>query len=311
MTQGRGTRACRGKMFRKQTPFALLALFLSGIILTGCASRRARRAGPEPASRHGRADSTEFQYRIYYVQRGDTLLSIARRTGVSAKALQETNDCSPRDLRIGQALLVPLHAAGSRTDGLTREAEPAISPTVDADRFSIVIDAGHGGKDPGAVSPIGLLEKDVNLAVSRETARLLEGDGFDVHMTRRTDRFIELNDRAAIGNRAEADLFVSIHADSCRNPAARGYTLYIRRNASPRCRSAAGAIEKALARSGFGRRGVRRADYRVLVKSDGPAVLVELGFLSNREEARMLQDSETQNQLAACIAEGIRSFFGN
>lgn len=89
-------------------------------------------------------------------------------------------------------------------------------------RRRIVVDPGHGGRDPGAISPIGLQEKDVNLAVSLELTRLLTEQGLDVTMTRQSDVFVGLGDRAAIANRVRADLFVSIHADSCRNPAAQG-----------------------------------------------------------------------------------------
>jgi N-acetylmuramoyl-L-alanine amidase len=187
--------------------------------------------------------------------------------------------------------------------GSQRAAEPSLLGP------RIVIDPGHGGKDPGAISPIGLQEKDVNLAVSLELTRLLTESGSDVTMTRESDIFVQLNDRAAVANQLRADLFVSIHADSCHNPIARGYTIYVCHGASSQSRSAARAVSKALAGSGINGRGVREANYRVLVKTEGPAILVELGYLSNRQEAMLLRDRAMQQRLARCIASGIQLFF--
>lgn len=171
----------------------------------------------------------------------------------------------------------------------------------------IVIDPGHGGKDPGAISPIGINEKSVNLAVAGELAQILKQDGFDVILTRQADVFIELDERAGIANRAKADLFVSIHADSCNNRSARGSTVYICRNASRKSFAAAKAVDAAMERAGMACRGVREANYRVLVSTDGPAILVELGYLSNIAEAKALADHNVQGRLATAIAEGIRT----
>ena len=169
----------------------------------------------------------------------------------------------------------------------------------------VVIDAGHGGKDPGAISVLKTTEKDVNLAVAERVCDLLAADGVEVVRTRRGDRFVELNDRAAVANRCDAELFVSIHADSCDNPDASGSTVYICRAASLDSLAAARAVERALCDAGVDSRGIREADFRVLVRTSGPAILIELGYLSNPAEARRLQQADYQARLAAAISQAI------
>jgi N-acetylmuramoyl-L-alanine amidase len=169
----------------------------------------------------------------------------------------------------------------------------------------VVIDAGHGGDDPGAIGSGGVHEKDVDLGVARKVAALLEQRGVAVVMTRQQDQFIELEERAGIANRQNADLFVSIHADSAPNRQAEGFTVYVSRGASPDSYKAAQAISRAMSGTGSDSRGIREADYRVLVQTTCPAVLVELGYISNATDARHLQDGAYQNRLAQAITEGI------
>jgi N-acetylmuramoyl-L-alanine amidase len=127
-----------------------------------------------------------------------------------------------------------------------------------------------------------------------------------VVLVRSSDVFVELEDRAIRANRVKPDLFVSVHADSNRKGSVRGYTVFVARKASAASLAAAGALVGALRSTGLQDRGVRRANYRVLVKTTCPAVLVEMGFLSNREEAAMLRSAAFQQRIAAALAEGIR-----
>ncbi len=169
----------------------------------------------------------------------------------------------------------------------------------------VVIDAGHGGKDPGATSYLGHLEKDIVLQIAKRVAANLRQRGVEVIMTRSDDTFIELEERAAIANRANADLFVSIHADSNHDRLHQGFTLYIARSASEASRRAGRQLETAMSRIGIPSKGLRTADYRVLVRTQCPAVLVEAGFLSNPNEAAMLLDGGYQERIASAIADGI------
>ncbi|MFC1652285.1 N-acetylmuramoyl-L-alanine amidase [Planctomycetota bacterium] len=171
-------------------------------------------------------------------------------------------------------------------------------------RGMIVIDAGHGGKDPGATSVLGFKEKDINLSVAKQLADSLKAQGFHTILTRDTDRFIELEQRAAIANWQEADLFISVHADSCATPSVTGCTLYVARGASGKSRQVAQSVERAMISAGSQSRGVREADYRVLVKTRCPAILVELGYLSNYWESRRLKQVAMQQRLAQAIASG-------
>ncbi len=174
---------------------------------------------------------------------------------------------------------------------------------------TVVIDPGHGGKDPGATSVLGFYEKDVNLAVALEVARLLEQRGLRVKMTRTDDYFVELEDRAAIANNLNADLFVSIHADSFPKSTRRGFTVYIARSASSSSRRAASAIARSMSGTGLNSFGVQTAGYHVLTGTRGPAVLVEMGYLSNRSEAALLRSSSFQDRLAQAVADGISDYF--
>ncbi len=210
----------------------------------------------------------------------------------------------------------------------------------------IVIDAGHGGKDPGT-SAGSLREKDIALDIAKRVRDDLEERGFEVIMTRDKDVFIPLEQRAFIANSRDADLFVSIHVNAARNRSARGLeTFYLnlatsadaaevaaRENASTgmvrmadvrklvdqivnhsrkeESRELATTMQAAMTSSILGReehplnRGVKTAGFHVLLGAQMPAVLVEVGFVSNREEARQLRSSSHRNKLASAIADGV------
>ncbi len=228
-------------------------------------------------------------------------------------------------VRDGAGLRVPERLAGEIRARLRRAPPPAPPPSRpppppvaapappkpapeavrDLAGYRVVIDPGHGGKDPGAAAVSGLREKAVTLDVGLRTAALLRARGAEVRLTRGGDRFLPLEERAAIANRLRAHLFVSIHADSASRSSARGYSVYVARRASPRSLAAARAILAALAGNGFPNRGLRRADFRVLVRTTGPAVLVELGFLSNAAEAARLAAPTVRKSLAESLARGI------
>jgi N-acetylmuramoyl-L-alanine amidase len=174
---------------------------------------------------------------------------------------------------------------------------------------TIVIDAGHGGKDPGAISYYGFYEKTVNLDVALAIADLLREDGHKVIMTRKSDEFIELEDRAEIANKSKADIFISIHSDASAKSSSNGFTVYTANAASAAAEELAYAIDDRLTRTSITSNGVKRADYRVLVRTQCPAVLVELGYLSNYWEAKQLKNVAMQKKLAQAIVDGITNYF--
>ena len=213
----------------------------------------------------------------------------------------------------------------------------------------IVIDAGHGGKDPGTRAG-SLREKDIALDIAKRVRDDLEGRGFEVIMTREKDIFIPLEQRAFIANSREADIFVSIHVNAARNRRARGLeTFYLnlatsddaievaaRENASTgrvrmadvdnllkqilnhtwkeESREFATTIQAEMAESILGRvshplnRGVKTAGFHVLLGAKMPAVLVEVGFVSNRDEAKQLRTPAHRQKLAAAIADGVSRY---
>jgi N-acetylmuramoyl-L-alanine amidase len=176
-----------------------------------------------------------------------------------------------------------------------------------AKRLVVIIDPGHGGKDPGAIGLGGLQEKNVILPISKQIREILEKQGVQVVMTRDSDYFVDLAPRVAIAERADANLFVSIHA-----------------NAMPANRSDINGLETYYFSSGEGLartihssvlqninirdRGVRKARFYVLRKSSMPSVLVEVGFVTGREDSPRLGTSAYQNQLADAIAKGILQY---
>jgi N-acetylmuramoyl-L-alanine amidase len=170
---------------------------------------------------------------------------------------------------------------------------------------TVVIDPGHGGKDTGAISVKGFYEKTVNLSVARKVAARLKKRGIKVVMTRTSDTYPELNERADIANRINADLFVSIHADSAYSRGLKGFTVYIAENASYKSQKVAKSIYNRMNKIHANTKGIRRNDYRVLVRTKMPAVLVEMGYISNHHEAGMIASDSFQNKIADAIANGI------
>jgi N-acetylmuramoyl-L-alanine amidase len=199
----------------------------------------------------------------------------------------------------------PVEAAP--TQPTTPQQQPSKSPW-ELTGKTIVIDAGHGGKDPGTTSAKGFQEKDINLDVAQQIAQILRNKGHRVVMTRDSDEFIELEERAAVANRVKADVFVSIHADSSTRSSTTGFTVYVERSGSWASSKLADAIDNRMTQTSISSNGVKKANYRVLTHTKCPAVLVEIGYLSNYWEAKQLNNNDTQRRLAQAVAEGITDY---
>ena len=186
----------------------------------------------------------------------------------------------------------------------------------------IVIDAGHGGNDAGAIGPSGVMEKTVTLKVALELEKLLLAEGAEVIMTRRTDVEVaargrhatdieELKSRCDIANEAEADIFISIHADSFTNPAARGTTCYYFGEGAPESKKLAESVHPALLEQlKTPSRGTKPCNFYVVRNTDMPAILVELAFISNPQEESLLNSKEGVEKAAQGILDGIEDYFG-
>lgn len=171
---------------------------------------------------------------------------------------------------------------------------------------TVCIDPGHGGKDPGATGG-GVREKDIALDVSKKIRAYLQAAKCSVILTRENDTFISLGNRAAEANMWGADLFVSVHCNSVKdNARATGMELYHYTRASDASKRAARVIyEKLLPVCGLRGRGVKSKDLAVLRETSMPAVLVELGFISNPSDRAKLTNFAWQDDAAEAIADGI------
>ncbi|MEI3651401.1 MAG: N-acetylmuramoyl-L-alanine amidase [Dolichospermum lemmermannii FEM_B0920] len=187
--------------------------------------------------------------------------------------------------------------------------QPQITPRRDLRKGKIVviIDPGHGGKDSGAIGIGGVLEKDVILPISKRITEVLERNGIQVIMTRDSDYFVTLPGRVTMAEQANADVFVSIHANSAgaNRPEVSGLETY---HYDSGLRLAQIVHSKILQSLNVRDRKVRKARFYVLRKTSMPAILVETGFLTGRDDVAKLRTSAYQNQMADAIAQGILQY---
>ena len=175
----------------------------------------------------------------------------------------------------------------------------------------VVIDPGHGGRDPGALPKFSgqSAEESIVLDIGNRVGRLLGERGARVVMTRNSDRFLELQERADIAEHNRADLFISIHADSAERKSVSGAGVHIHTQASAQSQKAALRMVAAFNRNGIGCRGVFRNNYHVLREHTRPAMLIECGFLTNASDAQKLNSPNYRAQLANAIADGATAYF--
>lgn len=242
--------------------------------------------------------------------------------------------------------------AGSYSSSSSKSSSKA--KTVNKKKI-IVLDPGHGGKDPGAIGYSGVYEKNITLAMAKELKVILEKEGYKVYLTRSTDIFIPLRDRVKIARKYNADLFMSIHADSAVNRSAKGLSVYtLSETASDKEAAALAEREnKADVVAGLNllehskevsdilinlaqretmnrssefasfmvqemRKSVKLRDnthrfagFAVLKAPDVPSVLLEMGYLSNRTEERLLKQKDYRRKLAVSTSKAVEKYFDN
>ncbi len=218
------------------------------------------------------------------------------------------------DLKTGFALTRYNTTLSADKKTLTIEIYKVSSPTKDR---VVVLDAGHGGRDPGAIGPGGLYEKEVAWNITRETERLLREKNIEVVLTRRGDEYVELGRRAEIANRAQGDIFISIHSNSTLSPSVRGLETYYCPSPTHNISGLVAASRQLaqnlqnnlVAGTSLQSRGVKEARFVVLRDVKMPAALVEVGFLSNPEEEKLLGSTTFQQRAASAIVKGIEAYF--
>ncbi|MCY7334139.1 MAG: N-acetylmuramoyl-L-alanine amidase [Pseudanabaena sp. CAN_BIN31] len=179
----------------------------------------------------------------------------------------------------------------------------------DRRRGVIFVDAGHGGRDPGAIAN-GIQEKDVVLQMSLKLGQALQGLGYTVYYTRTNDVEFDLEPRVALAQRVNADVFVSIHANSLdsRNSSVNGVETFHARNSTVGRELASYVQSQIISATGANNRGVKAAGFYLVTQTSMPAILVETGFVTSPTEASNLSNPNYQKQMADAIARGIDQF---
>lgn len=184
--------------------------------------------------------------------------------------------------------------------------KPLYRPEKEIDKpFTVVVDAGHGGSDPGAI--IGeVYEAHINLSVAMKLADILEQNGIEVIRSRTADTWVSLPDRYTLANEENADLLISVHCNIFgTDPDVAGLECYYREE-SPIGRALAMSIlSAASARDEIKVRNAKTEDYQVLIHTNMPAVLVEMGFMTNPDELQKLGSDAYQQIMAEVIAEAV------
>ncbi len=207
-------------------------------------------------------------------------------------------------------LLVPKIRSSLIPDAPVKKWTPSYSTAPRIGSGVVVIDPGHGGRQPGAISYLGYHEDDINLQIANKVVGYLRQAGVEVIMTRTTDTTVTLDDRVALANRVNPDLFVSIHQDANPKRSMRGYLILVASNASQESKQAARALDRNMETTGISSRGMRKDSrgLRVLKNTTCPAVLVECGHISNPTEETLLESPGFQSRMARAIADGILEY---
>ena len=168
--------------------------------------------------------------------------------------------------------------------------------------FRVILDPGHGGRDSGT-RWAGVREKDLNLDVAKRVERILRNKGVSTYLTRRSDYYLSLSTRASRSNRYRDSVYVSIHFNSAQTRSATGIETFYLSNDGRRLGY---QIQNLLvSRLGTKNRGLKKRGFAVLRKTNGPAVLVECGFISNSWERGRCNSPSYRQKVAQAIADGI------
>lgn len=174
-------------------------------------------------------------------------------------------------------------------------------------KINVVIDAGHGGYDFGATSSSST-EKQIVAQITDKIKFLNKNENVTIHLTRIGDQFLSLNERSALINKIKPDLVLSLHVNKHPNAAKSGMEFYIATESIVNERSNEIAVElrnKFIRNNNLKSSEIKKAPFFILKKSEVPAVLVELGFLSNLDDREYLTNDLEQNKIAATIVEFI------
>ncbi|MBN1825328.1 MAG: N-acetylmuramoyl-L-alanine amidase [Candidatus Eisenbacteria bacterium] len=320
-------------------------------------------SGPAPYTHRVLADpdriavdikDTGFRSATRKIAVDDPLLTAIRMNALGNGAAQVVLDLS-RPARYHLFRLSPVAGKPHRVViDVFRDRAEAAEPAPSGGVRRVIIDAGHGGEDPGAVGLFGLKEKEITLDIARRLARKMNAlPGYEAVLTRDGDYFISLRGRTEIARRRKGDLFISLHANSARSARARGFEVFFlslggatdklareladKENAADMIGGVPpGAEEEVISilfdylqeegmrksemlaedvyntfrdDSDFDLRNVKQAGFAVLKSMEIPAILVELGFLSNRTDAGNLRKEAFREKIAGLLSRGVEAYF--
>jgi N-acetylmuramoyl-L-alanine amidase len=187
------------------------------------------------------------------------------------------------------------------------EVKPPINMPKGTDgKFRVVIDPGHGGSDAGAIRN-GVYEKFITLDVAKRVEKMLKAQGYGVLMTRSDDSYVSLQDRVAFSEAYAPDIFVSIHVNSSTSDSPNGIeTHYYHQESIPLAQTVHSSLISTIKANN---RGTFKSKFYVINHTTSPAVLIEIGFLSNYTDRVQLLTNERKQATAKAIVEGINDYF--
>lgn len=252
-----------------------------------------------------------------------------KSTAAAPKSTEKKNDNKTvKDSKTAKNNKTAKSSDAKGDSGKTAPAKPAAAEAVKGSgKYAVsggikgrmvVIDPGHGGSDPGAIGDSGLKEKTVTLSVSKKLQELLQKKGAKVTLTRSNDADVygpyasdvnELQARVNVAEKNNADIFISVHINSSTNKKVGGFSSYYYPKTAHDKRLAQKIQDKLAKNFGRDNLGVREANFYVTKRSSMPAVLLELCFISNKDEEKLLQSAWFQNKAAKLIAEGVEEYF--
>ncbi len=266
--------------------------------------------------------SDAAEYSVHTLSRPDRVVVDIEDTRVGTENLRTFNSTPVKGIRVSQLSNDPdvvriVFDLEYRSDYKVKTPDHSERITLQFPRSPlagqiIVIDPGHGGMDPGAIGPSGVMEKDVVLDISLKLEEMLHDAGAIPMMTRYRDEFVALRARADFANQARADAFISIHANSVARDIPEGTETYVRNQADYSTQTLGKMVQSQVVETlGLLDRGVKQKNYAVLHPLKMPGILLEVAFLSNYREERILNDPEWQQRIAEAIFRGLSSYFSD
>lgn len=203
-------------------------------------------------------------------------------------------------------LLLTITLTGCQKDQSTNEVQD------NSKIFTVAIDAAHGGKDSGAIGPNKLKEKNITLSIAKRVAATLEEDGFNVILTRSVDEFVSLEDRIELTKKSEADILISIHTNNSKNTEKAGITTYYNAHNNSQVLILDSLFHvEAKQLTSITDLGGKEANFHIVKNSICPAICIEVGYISNPSESKIISDAVFQNELSEVIKNCVKKYISN